>query len=98
MSRAGLLAIEVIQTLFRVFPFPCPTGLVRIGNPTRDSPVLLTCNFRLTVERVWRALRSGFRFDSLTIHPDVASGPKTSRSSAPLAWVSSYMGVGARWE
>lgn len=57
MSRIGLLAIEVIQTLFRVFPFPCPTGLVRIGNPTRHSPVLLTCNFRLTVERVRRALR-----------------------------------------
>jgi NAD-dependent dihydropyrimidine dehydrogenase PreA subunit len=29
---------------------------VRIGNPGRDSPVLLTGNFRLTVERVKRAL------------------------------------------
>jgi NAD-dependent dihydropyrimidine dehydrogenase PreA subunit len=56
VSRLGLLATEVIETLFRVFPFPCPTGLVRIGNPTRRSPVLLTCNFRLTVERVRRAL------------------------------------------
>jgi NAD-dependent dihydropyrimidine dehydrogenase PreA subunit len=57
VSKVGLLAIEIIQTLFRVFPFPCATGLVRIGNPTRHSPVLLTCNFRLTVERVRRALR-----------------------------------------
>ena len=57
MSRLGLLAIEIVGTLFRVFPFPCSTGLVRIGNPTRHSPVLLTCNFRLTVERVRRALR-----------------------------------------
>jgi NAD-dependent dihydropyrimidine dehydrogenase PreA subunit len=57
MSRLRLLAIEIVQTLFRVLPFPCPTGLLRIGNPGRDSPILLTCNFRLTVERVRRALR-----------------------------------------
>jgi len=57
VSRVGGWAIEVFQTLFRVFPFPCQTGLVRIGSPTRDSPVLLTGNFRLTVERVRRALR-----------------------------------------
>lgn len=57
VSRLGSLAIEVVETLFRVLPFPCATGLVRIGNPTRQSPVLLTCNFRLTVERVRRALR-----------------------------------------
>ena len=37
-------------------PVPCRTGLRRIGRPDRDSPVLLTCNFRLTVERVRRAL------------------------------------------
>jgi NAD-dependent dihydropyrimidine dehydrogenase PreA subunit len=57
MSMVSLLVTEVIQTLFRVFPFPGPTGLVRIGNPNRGSPVLLTCNFRLTVARVRRALR-----------------------------------------
>jgi len=57
MGNLARLAIEVVLTLFRVLPFPCPTGLVRIGNPTRDSPVLLTCNYRLTVERVRRALR-----------------------------------------
>jgi NAD-dependent dihydropyrimidine dehydrogenase PreA subunit len=49
--------VEVVQTLLRVLPFPCPTGLLRIGSPGPDSPVLLTCNFRLTVERVKRALR-----------------------------------------
>lgn len=56
MKRLSLLWIEFVQTLLRMLPFPCETGLVEIGRPGRDSPVLLTCNFRLTVERVKRAL------------------------------------------
>ena len=56
MKQIVFAWINVLQTLLRVLPFPCRTGLRRIGNPTRDSPVLLTCNFRLTVERVQRAL------------------------------------------
>jgi NAD-dependent dihydropyrimidine dehydrogenase PreA subunit len=56
MKRLGSLWGEVVQTLLRVLPFPCRTGLVRIGNPGRSAPVLLTCNFKLTVERVKRAL------------------------------------------
>lgn len=43
--------------LFRLFPAPTPTGLRRIGDPGRDSPVLVTCNFDLTVKRLRRALR-----------------------------------------
>jgi NAD-dependent dihydropyrimidine dehydrogenase PreA subunit len=50
------LRIAVVETLLRVLPFPCRTGLVRIGRPDRSSPVLLTGNFRLTVARVTRAL------------------------------------------
>ncbi len=50
------LAIVVIQTLLRVLPFPCRTGLIEIGKPHRNSPVLLTGNFQLTVARVERAL------------------------------------------
>ncbi len=42
-------------TLLRVLPFPGRTGLLKIGNPGRDAPVLLTGNFRLTVARVKRA-------------------------------------------
>ncbi|MFQ5679036.1 MAG: HgcAB-like fusion protein [Gemmatimonadota bacterium] len=57
MSRLRSLWVEVIGTLFRVLPFPCRTGLFRIGHPGRDAPVLLTGNFRVTVERVRRALR-----------------------------------------
>ena len=56
MSRISRLSLNVLQTLLRVLPFPCRTGLVTIGNPDRDAPVFLTCNFRLTVERVRRAL------------------------------------------
>lgn len=52
----GRRCVALLQTLLRVLPFPRPPGLVRIGNPGRTSPVLLTGNFRLTVERVQRAL------------------------------------------
>jgi NAD-dependent dihydropyrimidine dehydrogenase PreA subunit len=51
------LWINVIGTLLRVLPLPCRTGLVPLGNPGRDAPVLLTCNFRLTVERLKRVVR-----------------------------------------
>jgi NAD-dependent dihydropyrimidine dehydrogenase PreA subunit len=43
--------------LFRLFPCPTPAGLRRIGNPASDSPVLVTCNFHLTVKRLERCLR-----------------------------------------
>ena len=57
MKNLGYFFVSTVQTLLRVLPFPCKTGLVRIGNPGRDAPVLLTGNFRLTVERVRRALQ-----------------------------------------
>jgi CO dehydrogenase/acetyl-CoA synthase gamma subunit (corrinoid Fe-S protein) len=56
MRHLNFLLINVLQTLLRVLPFRAKTGLVKIGNPDRNSPVLLTCNFRLTVERVKHAL------------------------------------------
>lgn len=49
--------IGIVQTCLRVFPFRCRTGLIPIGEPDPSSPVLLTCNFRLTVERVKAALK-----------------------------------------
>jgi ferredoxin len=51
------LWVTLIQTLLRLLPFPRRTGLIEIGTPGPDSPVLLTCNFGLTVERVKRALQ-----------------------------------------
>lgn len=56
MRRWTTAWITVVQTCLRMFPFPCRTGLIEIGHPGRDAPVLLTGNFRLTVERVKRAL------------------------------------------
>jgi len=43
--------------LFRLFPCPVKTGLFRIGNPGPESPVLVTCNFYITVRRLLRALK-----------------------------------------
>jgi NAD-dependent dihydropyrimidine dehydrogenase PreA subunit len=56
MRCLRFIGVTVLQTLLRILPFPCRTGLVRIGNPDRRSPVFLTGNFRLTVERVRWAL------------------------------------------
>jgi NAD-dependent dihydropyrimidine dehydrogenase PreA subunit len=56
MNNFKFFFISVVQTLLRVLPFPYKTGMIKIGNPGRDAPVLLTGNFRLTVERVRRAL------------------------------------------
>ncbi len=56
MKNLKFFFISVVQTLLRLLPFPYKTGLIKIGNPGRDAPVLLTGNFRLTVERVRRAI------------------------------------------
>ncbi len=47
----------IVQTALRFFPFPTTTGLRVVGQPGPDAPVLLTCNFDLTVRRVLRALQ-----------------------------------------
>jgi NAD-dependent dihydropyrimidine dehydrogenase PreA subunit len=43
--------------LFRLFPCPVPVELRRVGNPGRASPVLVTCNFFITVRRLTKALK-----------------------------------------
>ncbi len=40
----------------RLFPHATATGLRAIGHPGRDAPVLVTCNYTLTVERLERVL------------------------------------------
>lgn len=58
MNLLRYIFINIVSTLLlRFFPFPDKTGLIRIGKPDRNSPVLLTGNYRLTVERVKMALR-----------------------------------------
>ncbi len=56
MNPVGYAAVNAAETFIRMVPVPCRTGLVKIGNPGPDSPVFLTCNYHLTVERVKRAL------------------------------------------
>jgi len=46
----------LVAHLFRWLPHASPTGLVAVGNPDRSSPVIVTADFTLTVERVKRAL------------------------------------------
>ncbi|NPD87746.1 MAG: 4Fe-4S binding protein [Asgard group archaeon] len=47
----------IIETLLRMFPFPAKTGYQKVGKPNEDSPVLLTCNFHLTILRLKKATR-----------------------------------------
>jgi len=42
---------------FRLFPCPARLGLLRVGNPGRESPVLVTCNFYITIRRLLRTLK-----------------------------------------
>ena len=56
-SRAWLR--DLVQLIFRSFPFQTEPGLRTFGNPNRSSPVFVTCNFDYTVRRVSRVL-SGY--------------------------------------
>lgn len=56
MNRIRFWLITLLETALRMLPFPTRTGLIPIGHPGPDDPVLLTCNFHLTVERVKQAL------------------------------------------
>jgi NAD-dependent dihydropyrimidine dehydrogenase PreA subunit len=47
---------DVVQTVLRMIPWPTEPGLRRVGSPGIDSPVIVTCNYDLTVRRVVRAL------------------------------------------
>jgi ubiquinone/menaquinone biosynthesis C-methylase UbiE/ferredoxin len=44
------------QTAARMIGHPTEIGLIPVGTPTEDSPVLCTCNFNLTVRRLVRLL------------------------------------------
>lgn len=54
----GLPKIVILQHIFRSIPYPTRPRLIRIGNPGRKSPVLVTTNYDLTVRRVCRALKN----------------------------------------
>ncbi|GAB4309324.1 MAG: hypothetical protein Kow0069_08480 [Promethearchaeota archaeon] len=44
------------QTAARMVAHETEIGLIRVGNPTPDDPVVCTCNFKLTVRRVHEKL------------------------------------------
>jgi len=46
----------LIAQLFRWFPHATGPGLYKVGSPDENSPVVVTANFSLTVDRVRRAL------------------------------------------
>jgi NAD-dependent dihydropyrimidine dehydrogenase PreA subunit len=48
---------ETFHIFFRNFNFPCELGLRRVGAPDARSPVFLSGNYTLTVQRVLRKLR-----------------------------------------
>jgi len=50
------LTAWIVAYLARWVPHRAPTGLIAIGQPDAESPVLVTANFTLTVKRVRRAL------------------------------------------
>jgi len=54
--RTSDVAGWVRDTVLRLFPHAAPCGLVPIGRPGPASPVLVTCNFTLTVRRLKDAL------------------------------------------
>lgn len=56
MTFLSRLWITVTQTMLRFFPFPAATGLRKIGQPNRNSPVLVTGSFGLSILRVQRAV------------------------------------------
>ena len=56
MSFTDLLC-EIVETGLRMVPWPTRTGVRVVGKPDRMAPILVTCNYDLTVRRVLRAIR-----------------------------------------
>lgn len=57
LNRIKDLGWELFHIFFRHFNFPCKLGLIRVGSPDEQSPVFLSGNYTLTVQRVLRKLR-----------------------------------------
>ena len=55
MNLRGPLSVAY-DVVLREFPHRAPTGLMRIGDPQHDSPVVVTGNYTETVRRVKKAL------------------------------------------
>lgn len=47
----------LFETIFRLFPFPVPVGLYKVGHPADNSPIIVTGNYELTVRRVAKTIQ-----------------------------------------
>lgn len=47
---------RIRDTVLRMFPHAATPGVIPVGDPGPDSPVLLSCNFTLTLRRLQRVL------------------------------------------
>ena len=54
--RLRAVWFDLFHAFFRYYNFPCRLGLLRVGAPDRDSPVLLSGNYAFTVKRLLRKL------------------------------------------
>ena len=57
MGRIRDFLWETFHTFFRNFNFPCKLELIPVGNPDANSPVFLSGNYSLVVQRLLRVLR-----------------------------------------
>jgi ferredoxin len=57
MGLVWYWTLNAALTLLRLVPWRHKVGLIVLGQPGRGAPVLLTCNYALTVARVRRALK-----------------------------------------
>ena len=57
MRRLRNAFFDILQMCLRALPWSTEPRLIRVGNPGRDAPVLLTCNYDFTVRRALDALR-----------------------------------------
>ncbi|MFX1510169.1 MAG: HgcAB-like fusion protein [Promethearchaeota archaeon] len=49
--------MSVAETIFRWVGVPLAPGYIAVGQPSTESPVLVTCNYDLTVRRVLKTLQ-----------------------------------------
>lgn len=57
MNAFKYYLIVFLSLFLRYVPFPTKTRLIKIGNPTKQSPVFLTGNYQLTVAKVRKTLK-----------------------------------------
>ncbi|MHA1839991.1 MAG: HgcAB-like fusion protein [Candidatus Ranarchaeia archaeon] len=57
VTRLGSKLKFIAETVFRWVSFPIPPGCLIVGHPGPESPVFVTCNFDLSVRRLFKSLK-----------------------------------------